>query len=153
MYFCCVKITRHILVGLLILFTFIGNVGMSVFTHSCKEDGVFRSYFVKTQDHCNDEKEEIKPPCCQNQKKVECTTEIEEKDCCNDEVDIFKINLDYFSDSQLSLPVIGFYQKPITFNFSQVFTHALEYNPEHYIHPPPRLSGKDILIKIQVFRI
>jgi len=144
---------KPIFVGLLILFTFVGNVGMSIFTHSCEEDGVFRSYFVKTHDHCNEQKKVIQAPCCKKEKNTECSNEIKEKDCCNDEVDIFKINLDYFSDGQLSIPVFSICQKPISYNFCGLFSNAIQYNPENYIHPPPRLSGKDILIKHQVFRI
>lgn len=146
MYFCFVKITRTLIFSLLILFTFIGNVGMNVFTHSCKEDGIFRSYFVQLQDHCEDHDKEVVPSCCKKK-------EVKDKDCCNDELDVFKIKLDFFSQYQVSIPLF-FLQGNLnqyTFEFGE--TRLLSFYQNHFVHPPPKPSGRQILLLNQVFRI
>lgn len=151
MYFCLVKVIKSSFVGLLILFTFFGNVGMSVFTHSCKEDGVFRSYFVKTTDHCNNHEEEIVHACCKL--KQEDSESLKKKNCCDDEVSVFKINLDYFSDYQVEIPLLSICENPTNYEIKWQSNFQFKLQREYSIHPPPRPSGKELLIKHQVFRI
>lgn len=136
---------------MLIAFTFLGNVGLRVFTHSCEEDGVFRSYFVELQDHCEDKTEEVLPPCCQKEKNTSCEVKVED-DCCSDEVDVYKISLDYFSQYELAAPDLDLAQSVSIRWFQPEFISA-SFNPEHYIHPPPIRTGREILIQNQVFRI
>lgn len=126
---------------------------MNVFTHSCEEDGVFRSYFIPLEDHCEEETEEVLPPCCQKAKASSCDQSVLEKDCCNDEVDVFKINLDYFSEYQVEVPNLFFVENAFKFEIPQLDLALSCYNPEKYTHPPPKWSGRDILILHQVFRI
>lgn len=146
------KYGKTILVSFLILFTFIGNVGLSVFTHSCEEDGIFRSYIIKTQNHCEDVEIEKLPPCCQKEAEKSCGTEMDDN-CCNDEINIFKINLDYFSQYEISIPPIpsANYITEDYYCFDAI--KNIQYNSDLTIHPPPVLSGRQILIKHQVFRI
>jgi hypothetical protein len=153
MYFCKVKIVKPLLISLLIVFTFFGNVGMSVFTHSCKEDGVFRSYFVKTQEHCESNEKEIVHPCCKVNNAEKDELRLKEKNCCNDQVNVFKINLDYFSEYQLAIPQYSICEIPFNFNFALNYRKETIYQSGLVIHPPPRLSGRELLIKHQVFRI
>jgi hypothetical protein len=136
----------------LIVFSFLGNVGLRVFTHSCQEDGIFRSYVIELQDHCEDEKIETLPPCCQKERKVECG-EIAKDDCCNDEVDVYKINLDYFSEYHVEVPYLNSFEKFVFPDLYLSVTVTDHFKADLYIHPPPKLSGKDILIRNQVFRI
>lgn len=153
-YICSVKHTKKVILSFLILFTFIGNIGFSVFTHSCEEDGIFRSYFVQSQNHCDEEKAiEQLPPCCQKEKLASCNKAEIEKDCCNDAVDVYKINLDYFSDYKVAVPSLICVENVNLFAFHFETVELSKYNPEHYVHPPPKLSGRDILIRNQVFRI
>lgn len=126
---------------------------MSVFTHSCQKDGVFRSYFIPLQDHCEDEKEEILPACCQKMKTSSCDTKVIKKNCCNDEVDVFKINFDYFSEYQIEIPNLFFVEDPFKFEIYYTDLALACFIPEKYTHPPPKLSGREILISNQVFRI
>lgn len=147
------KHTKIVILSLLVLFTFVGNIGFSVFTHSCEEDGIFRSYFVQLQDHCEDKAEEVLPPCCQKEQKKGCGDEQLESDCCNDQVDVYKINLDFFTDYKVTVPDMIFVENSTLFIFDNNASVIANYNPEHYIHPPPILSGRDILIRNQVFRI
>jgi hypothetical protein len=136
---------------MLIAFTFLGNVGLRVFTHSCEEDGVFRSYFVELQDHCEDKSEEVLPPCCQKEKNTSCEVKVED-DCCSDEVDVYKISLDYFSQYELAAPDLDLAQSVSKRWFQPEFISA-SFNLEHYTHPPPIRTGRTILIQNQVFRI
>lgn len=152
MYFCLVKFVKTASISLLILFTFIGNLGIKVFTHSCEEDGVFRSFIIKTTDHCDIQKEEVTHACCKPKQNVDCEF-ANEKSCCDDEVSVFKINLDYFSYYQLELSQLNWLEIPLKYNFTPDFIHQLKNQKEDLIHPPPLLSGKEILIKYQVFRI
>lgn len=141
---------KTLLVALLILFTFVGNIGMSVFTHSCEEDGVFRSYFVKLDDHCDDHQEEKVPPCC---KKEGANSSIEKDDCCSDDVAVYQVNFSYFSefsqDFYISSAAIS---NAVEFQFIEALPIRSIELPK-IINPPPVLSGRDLLIKHQVFRI
>lgn len=141
---------KTLLVSLLILFTFVGNIGMSVFTHSCEEDGVVRSFFVKIDDHCDDHEDVKIPPCCKNEGK---SSKAKKDDCCSDDVAIYHVNFSYFS--QYSQDIV--YQATVSSNTLEF--QLIESLPIRSIelpktfNPPPVLSGKDLLIKHQVFRI
>lgn len=152
MYFCFVNTLKTTLLFGLILFSFLGNVGFRVFTHSCQEDGIFRSYVIELQDHCEDKKVETLPSCCQKEQNDACG-DIAKDDCCNDEVDVYKINLDYFSECTIEVPCLSAFEKLTIPEFYHSFAVADQYKIALYIHPPPKLSGKDILIRNQVFRI
>ena len=141
---------KTLLVSLLILFTFVGNIGMSVFTHSCEEDGVFRSYFVKLDDHCDDHEEEKVPPCC---KKEGASSSVKKDDCCSDNVAVYQVNFSYFSEYSQQIHLIASTdQTVVEFQFIQALPIRAIELPK-IINPPPVLSGRDILIKHQVFRI
>lgn len=152
MYFCSVNTLKTTLLFGLILFSFLGNVGFRVFTHSCQEDGVFRSYVIELQDHCEEEKAETLPPCCQKERSAACG-DIAQEDCCNDEVDVYKISLDYFSEYNVELPFLSAFENISIPDFFKSIAVSDKYNAALYIHPPPKLSGRDILIRNQVFRI
>ncbi len=141
---------KTLLVSLLIVFTFVGNIGMSVFTHSCEEDGVFRSYFVKLDDHCEDHEEEKVPPCC---KKEGANSSIEKDDCCSDDIAVYQVNFSYFSefsqDFYISAAAVS---HAVEFQFIEALPIRSIELPKT-INPPPVLSGRDLLIKHQVFRI
>lgn len=141
---------KTLLVSLLILFTFVGNIGMSVFTHSCEEDGVFRSYFVKLDDHCKDHEEEKVPPCC---KKEGASSSIKKDDCCSDNVAVYQVNFSYFSDYSQQIHLIASAElTTVEFQFIEALPIRSIELPKT-INPPPFLSGRDLLIKHQVFRI
>ena len=147
------KHTKKAIVSLLILFTFIGNIGFRVFTHSCQEDGVFRSYFVELQDHCEEEPVTKLPPCCQKAQNLKSEVKQFKKDCCKDEVDVYKINMNYFSYNKLTIPVLFYAAILNPFAVTSVPIDLVNLNQTHYFHPPPIISGRDILIRNQVFLI
>lgn len=136
-----------IITGLLLLF--VGNVGVNVFKHICAEDGVWTSYFVKTaDDHCENEKEAVEHAkiCCSQEK------EEQKKDCCNDKTEYFKINLDFFNDPSIDIPISTAIVIPANFVFVFHETQK-DYYTTNYINPPPKKVGKEILIQHQVFLI
>ena len=135
-----------IISGLLLLF--VGNVGVNVFKHICAEDGVWTSYFVKTtDDHCENEEEAEKhaQTCCS-------TDEEKEEDCCNDQTEFYKIDLDYNSDPSIIVPSSNGVISPSNFEFVLNDTQQ-DYYTTKYVNPPPNKLGKDILIHHQVFLI
>ena len=138
--------------GIIIFFftvvLFIGNIGVPVFTHACKEDGVFRSFFIETADHC--EKENINfPPCCESEKS-------QEDDCCHDETSLIQLKLDYsLTWNQFHFTDYYFYQAP---SIQAIFTEnsvlsTITLSTNKGKDPPPKSWGKALLIEQQVFRI
>ena len=142
---------RSTLLIMLIAFTFLGNVGLRVFTHSCEEDGTFRSYFLELQNHCEEKSEELLPPCCRKEKGNACEVKLED-DCCSDQIDVYKIKLDFFSHCSVSAPDLAFTEIVGDKWFQPEFT-STNCKPVHNTHPPPIRSGREILIQYQVFRI
>lgn len=126
---------------------FIGNIGVNVFRHICKENGVKTSYFVKTAgDYCEKEASKHDMPCCSSEK------ENDKKDCCNDQTEFFKVKLDFFNNPSITVPIASVIVIPSNFVF--VF-HEIQkdYYITNYINPPPIKVGKEILIQHQVFII
>lgn len=72
---------------------------MDVFTHICKEDGIEQAFIINTIDHCESETEEL-PDCCQSKEHQD------EDDCCDDEVDHYKVDSDYSHSNSLVSPVV-----------------------------------------------
>jgi hypothetical protein len=151
-YFCSVNFIKTAILSLLILFTFVGNIGLRVFTHSCEEDGIFRSYFVELQDHCQDKKKEVLPPCCQKEQKQSCGVELKD-DCCQDEVDVYKINFDYYSELKIQLPDHLFLSVDFNFSFDFKLYPLASIEDKREYQEPPKASGRQLLILNQLFRI
>lgn len=138
------RIVQTIMLFSLISYVFVGNLGLSVFTHTCEEDGVYRSFFIQLDDHCASEHEDL--PVC-------CVAEKQDKDCCQDEEKIYKVKWDYFHHDQIDLPSFDNLEFTITkfkyLNFVQPVSLKAEI-----VRPPPLLcSSRELLIKKQVFQI
>lgn len=129
----------------LILFVFLGNIGVNVFVHSCPEDGTFTSIIVKSDDHCKDHVEEL-DACC---------SEVEIKDdCCKDEVKIYHVKFDYFDSYDLDVQPFTaiIYEKPAFYISKQCVTNC--NHRDYKLRPPPKKpNGQKLLILNQVFRI
>lgn len=137
------SLLRSTLLSFGILLLFVGNIGVNIYTHSCKEDGVSISYFVNSgEEHCANHKEKT-PPCCNRSEK--------ESDCCNDELDLVKINLDFYHTAQeFQCPII-------TSELISVFTtyyiaESQSKQISNYEDPPP-IPSRELLIRKQVFII
>lgn len=137
---------KKLFISFLISIVFITTVGVRVFTHSCKEDGVFKTYLVKTNNHCEDEKKEL-PPCCQKEKE-------KKKDCCHDETEVFKLKVDYVSFwDNFSFELIDILDNQI-FKYNKKITptdkQILQFSNSD---PPPNMCGREILLRKQVLII
>lgn len=134
---------KSIVLLLALFLLFAGNVGVNVFKHICEEDGVTVSYFFKPGDeHCQDHLDEL-PICCKKEEK--------KKDCCDDEVEYFKINLDYYNAQSKTAQHLAFVYSTQNYSVGSNLPE-INYNISNYVHPPP-LSGRAKLIFKQVLVI
>ena len=146
------QIYRTLLVGFA-AFTFLGSVGFPVYTHICKEDGAFRSYFTKSTLHCSMDKEVSLPPCCAK-KWAAYKGEKVKSNCCVEQTNLFKVRFDFKNDLDLSFDIIcddvssNLLSKIKSFVASEEYQSAFLYRP-----PPLHYSGRELLIEHQVFRI
>ena len=137
---------KNLFITFLLSIVFIGTVGVRVFTHSCKEDGVFKTYFVQVNNHCEDKKVEL-PPCCQKEKE-------KKKDCCHDETEVFMLKVDYLSFwGGFSFDLITIPEAEKFFFFEQIVPADQEILQASNSDPPPKLNGRQILLKKRVLLI
>jgi hypothetical protein len=129
--------------SIIILFVFIGNIGVNVFTHSCKEDGESHSIFVKIEHECGADKDI--PSCCKK--------ESEKKDCCSDEVSFFKVKFDFFHSYDIHIPFLAVVEKQPLIVFEAPFLKEKSITSIYPTRPPPKPSGQEILLLYQNFRI
>ena len=150
------KLLKNSLIFCLIIVSFIGTIGISVFQHSCSEDGVFIAYFINTNTHCEvTETVEELPTCCQKeQKKTFSSKQAIKKDCCNDEVSYFKVSLDYYSTFNLKITAKNTVSLLSIPEWKRVNSNSTISTSLRYEDPPPLLkSGREILLNKQVFRL
>jgi hypothetical protein len=150
------KLLKNSLIFCLIIVSFIGTIGVSVFQHSCNEDGVFTAYFINTNTHCKvTETVEELPTCCQKeQKKAFSSKQAIKDDCCNDEVSYFKVSLDYYSTFNLKITAKNTLSLLSIPEFKRANSISTIQTSLHYEDPPPLLkSGREILLNKQVFRL
>ncbi len=113
------------------LFLLLGSIGVSVFMHTCAEDGTFVSYFspANEEEHCDDAHQD-EPICCSIDEPAE------DDDCCNDEVKVFKLKLDFFQ--KITTPFV-----PLTCSVEPVWSIPTTISDErfvvhNYANPPPK---------------
>jgi hypothetical protein len=151
-YLCAVNPITRVSIIAFVLFAFVGNIGVRVFTHSCSEEGIFRSYFVENQAHCKDKKlEKALPPCCQKAPKTACGVALKE-DCCTDEVDVFKITLDYFSWEKIT-PQIAAWHSDGFFDAKDYLFIPNTLDATIFYDPPPKPTGLRLLQHLCIYRI
>lgn len=116
-----------------------------MFTHACEEDGVFTSFFIDQQSHCQEVASNL-PPCCQKEKK---------KNCCHDEKTVLQLDEKYVQSQGISIPSIAVLFLEKTPRFNSTFHHsAVSQTVETWEDPPPiRKAGKALLIQHCIFRI
>ena len=116
------------------LFLLMGSIGVNVFLHTCEEDGTFVSYFVPADDndHCENAHQEV-PDCCASDEQEK------EDDCCGDEVQHFKVQLDYFQ--KISTPFIPIYYSPQPTSLAKVELTEENTTVHNYANPPPKKRG------------
>ena len=146
------QLARKISVFIFALIIFIGSVGINVFAHFCKVDGVNYSYVVPLNHTCSKEKAPEKS-CCHSPKKVETHEKEIKKNCCSEEVRSFRISSDLI---QKSSPEFYTYQLPAIIPVKTIFAEielAAAPRISFFEKRPPPKTGQEILIFHQVFRI
>ena len=140
---------------MLIFFSFLiffGNIGISVFTHICHEEGVSKSYFFAL-NNCN---EDVNTESCCEEEEIDAQSccEEEEKDaCCSDETLVIQVNEKYTQNHALSKILTTEYEVPIFYRSSKYpVLEKILFCKKNWKDPPPK-SRKSILIQHQVFRI
>ena len=140
---------------LLIFFSvllFFGNVGISIFTHSCREEGLSKSIFLASND-CNTNLSS--DACCEEEEYEDTCCEVkEDKDaCCSDEVQVIKLDEKYIQNHGITKILISEFDIPTIFYHSKnVLPAEIHLSINNWKDPPPK-SRKTILIQNQVFRI
>ncbi len=128
----------------LAIFTFVGSIGVGVFTHFCHEDGIEQSFLLPI-NHCSDQIAEVQT-CCAHEEKVQ------ESDCCSDQMDLIQLDFEQHESSS-----IFSFSPEITqnhFEFNKTEDDLIQdITPVSYANPPPNRSGRQILIENQVYRI
>jgi hypothetical protein len=138
---------RNILFLTLSMFTFFGSIGIGVYSHLCSKDGLEQSYFIRQAHHC-DEKEIILPSCCKHDdSNIELTN-----DCCSDQVQLVHIELDYFQQIS-SLKFVSLSTPNAIYELGDSIHKIKNVSKSNLANPPPKKSGRDIVIQNQVFLI
>ena len=137
----------------LVLLLFIGNIGVRIFTHSCREDGTFKSYFLELNNHCSNKGNTVLPTCCQRKFDSQPIQQLKEE-CCKSMVSVFKIKNSYNHQKEncgisFDLNTVGFIDKSFKLCFQNQKLKELSWN----LRPPPSQRVKSIIIQYQVFRI
>jgi hypothetical protein len=139
--------------GLLIFFSvllFFGNVGISIFTHSCREEGLSKSIFLASND-CNSNLSS--DACCEEEEDACCEAEEDKNTCCSDETQIVKLDEKYIQNHGITKILISEFDIPTIFYHSKnVLLAEIHLCINNWKDPPPK-SRKTILIQNQVFRI
>jgi hypothetical protein len=130
---------------------FFGTVGVNVFAHYCKIDGVDYSFIVPKDDHCF--KEAAEESCCLS--KVEISTDEEQlnENCCSDEMTSFKIASEIFQKEINAHQFIAVSASvPLLVYAVVVKDFAPDFDYFNFRQPIPK-SGRDLLIQNQIFTI
>ena len=127
------------------------QVGIPIHKHFCEMDGAFASVFVKVDHECKEPHPDL-PPCCR------ATPAQEKDDCCSDELEVVKTNIDQLASVQQQFTFESL-ELPVFLNprFEWVFSHQvantqISKSPKH--RPPPLwLSGRQIQTLHQTWQI
>ena len=134
---------KQVLLIFLSFLIFFGNIGISVYTHSCSEAGVSKSFFI-AQNKCEDS--EGSKSCCESEQE-------ETNNCCSDETLIIQVDEKYIQNHGITKVLISEFDIPTIFYHSKnVLLAEIHLSINNWEDTPPK-SRKTILIQNQVFRI
>ncbi len=125
------------------------QIGVPIHKHFCEMDGAFASVLVKVDHQCNEPHTNL-PPCCQKEQTKD--------NCCSDEVEVVKTNLDQITSDQshfyfAPFEVSGFLKPRFEFCFQGQLIHTQRYNLPHKRPPPFWRSGRHIHTFHQTWQI
>ncbi len=136
-------ILRSFLIGSMIALLFAGNVGVDVYKHICKEDGVEVSFLINTNDHCEENDKHQEEKCCHEDEKKD--------NCCDDEVSYFQIKLDFFeSYNPYILYVDGIVPVEMAWVEPSLIINRMWYNVDYTAPPPPTNSQRQSNLQVYI---
>lgn len=136
-----------------VVLIFLGSIGVNVFEHFCHQDGTSVSFFVPHEHVCEPIVQE-EPSCCHEapeQVQAHCAQEFD-SNCCSEAVSFYKISSDFGLQKIAKQGVVIASLLPVMEFFHSAKQLAASYHCPPIQDPPP-ISGKQILIEHQVFRI
>jgi hypothetical protein len=146
-----VKKQRSIFLFFLIIVFLISTVGVGIFSHTCKIEGVQTSYFIPGEHNCDTKEAKETHPCCKVKKQ-----ETKEDDCCNDEQTVVQLDIDIHSNSfQKALPHVQSLLVPESFS-SGIITntnYASNFKKARGNPPPLKYQDRHIHLLFQQFII
>jgi hypothetical protein len=147
---------KAIIVFVLIALQLAIQVGIPIHKHFCEMDGAFASLVLKIDHKCEQPNEEL-PPCCQEEKSAVRDTNLQEKDCCSDELQVVKSNFDQaYSTFEWQSVHTEVSLTPPRSNFdfiSAVYAEQCLNKGQQYRPPPLFKRGKQIQVRNQVWQI
>lgn len=125
------------------------QIGVPIHKHFCEMDGAYASVLVKVDHQCNEPHTDL-PPCCQKEQTND--------NCCSDEVEVVKANLDQITSDQSHFyfepfEVSGFLKPRFEFCFQGQLIHTQRFNLPHKRPPPLWRSGRHIHTFHQTWQI
>ncbi len=145
------KFFRQILILFFATVIFTGTVGVNVFAHYCKIDGVDYSFILPKEEHCK--KEKVETSCCLSDVKTASEAIQIEEDCCSDEVTSFKIASEIFQKEVGNFQLLSFFSSypsgSYVFVSEKIESSLTYFNAKE---PTPKW-GRALLIQNQVFRL
>ncbi len=145
------KFFRQILILFFATVIFVGTVGVNVFAHYCKIDGVDYSFISPKEEHC--QKETVETSCCKLDIEIAKDEPQVNEDCCSDQVTSFKISSEIFQKeiSQNQIIVQTSSLEPI-YQVCAAYEVSTDLHYFNHRQPIPKW-GRDLLIQNQLFRI
>lgn len=141
------QVMKRITILSTLLVFLLGNIGLSIYTHSCKMEGVETSYFIQLEDPCDDVHQPVEhsAPCCKEQKK--------DSGCCSTDAEYVQLNVDLSHDNyQPTAFIVPVFIEEI-FHFEKVEVLKNSYQTHAFTHPPPKYQGRSLQSIIQVYTI
>ena len=151
MLYICLRMVQKALIGLLVLFVFLGSLGIPLYEHTCLHEKMSIKTLFKASDHCavkaSDQHQH--PTCC-----AKASKEVVKDECCTEEMTYLTMTFNFFEFTDTPISLLP--QVPFTYTKEQLFSSILlsneivlfATNPD-----PPSLSGKDLLPKNCIWRL
>ena len=155
---------KAIFAVLLVVLQLALQVGIPIHKHFCEMDGTFTSLVLKIDHECEEEQvQKALPPCCQKAQQAQateeksCRAELNQDDCCSDELSIVKANFDQTScsfDWQATALEYAVDEPLKVFKSKTQNSNLNSFQQVSFYRPPPLFEqGRDIQVRHQVWLI
>jgi len=142
---------KKALIGLLVLFVFLGSLGVPLYEHTCLRERISTKTLFTTSDHCavKAQHEHQHPSCCAKAEQEVITNE-----CCIEEMTFLTMTFHFFERADAPLFVLP--QVPFSFINEPLYRASFPSNEIAFFatNPdPPSCSGKELLPKHCIWRL